>query len=173
MYLLCGHQPFEFPCTYIHLYIHAHIRCTCTGSRVEDKLHKQHCLEASAKFQLNTTAFMCYDWAFKSCKVQSGFPFSAALREWESVGIWLFMQLACVPFLCQGSKWLNGKSVWLLFKKSWVWIPAGSRIVFPVDLIYHLSAKTSLFCPSNTLVVYNVIFQILLVQCVITLWLSI
>ena len=93
MYLLCGHQPFEFPCTYIHLYIHAHIRCTCTGSGVEDKLHKQHCLEASAKFQLNTTAFMCYDWAFKSCKVQSGFPFSPALREWESVGIWLLMQL--------------------------------------------------------------------------------
>ena len=124
MYLLCGHQPFEFPCTYIHLYIHAHIRCTCTGSGVEDKLHKQHCLEASAKFQLNTTAFMCYDWAFKSCKVQSGFPFSPALREWESVGIWLLMQLVFRSSARGPSGLMVRVSDYYLFKKSWVWIPA-------------------------------------------------
>ena len=38
--------------------------------------------------------------------------------------------VACLPLLCQGSKWLNGKSVWLVFGRSCVWIPAGSRIFF-------------------------------------------
>ena len=33
--------------------------------------------------------------------------------------------IACLLLLCQGSKWLNGKTVWLVF------IPAGSRIFFP------------------------------------------
>ena len=54
---------------------------------------------------------------------------SPTLREWESVGIQLrplgnAAYVACLPHLCQGSKWLNGKSVWLVFRKSWVRIPA-------------------------------------------------
>ena len=66
---------------------------------------------------------------FKGCKVQPWFHFSPALREWESVGIWLrplgnAAYVACLPLLCQGSKWLNGKSFWL------VWIPAGFLIFF-------------------------------------------
>ena len=39
--------------------------------------------------------------------------------------------VACLPLLYQGSKWCNCKSVWLVFRRSWVWIPAGSRIFFP------------------------------------------
>ena len=31
----------------------------------------------------------CHDWSYKGCKVQPGFHFSSALREWESLGIWL------------------------------------------------------------------------------------
>ena len=34
----------------------------------------------------------------------------------------------------QGSKWLNGRSVWLAFRRSWFRIPTGSRI-FSMDLI--------------------------------------
>ena len=57
------------------------------------------------------------------------------LREWESVGIRLSPlgnagYVACLLLLCQGSKWLNGKSVWLVFRRCWVWIPAGSWIFF-------------------------------------------
>ena len=37
--------------------------------------------------------------------------------------------VACLLLLCQGSEWLNGKSVWLVFR-SWVRIPAGSQIFF-------------------------------------------
>ena len=64
------------------------------------------------------------------------FQCSPALREWESVGIWLrplgnVAYVACLPLLCQGSKWLNGKSIWLVFRRYWVWIPAGSQIFFP------------------------------------------
>ena len=29
----------------------------------------------------------CHDWAFKSCKVQPGFQFSPALKEWESTTV--------------------------------------------------------------------------------------
>ena len=54
------------------------------GRGVEDKLHKQHCLEASAEFQLILTL--------------SG---NAAY-------------VACLSLLCQGSEWFNGKSVWLV-----------------------------------------------------------
>ena len=32
--------------------------------------------------------------------------------------------VACLTLLWQGSKWLNGKSVWLVFRRSWVRIPA-------------------------------------------------
>ena len=78
---------------------------------------------------------MCHDWAIKGCKVQPGFQFSPALREWELVGIRLkplgnAAYVACLLLLCQGPKWLNGKSVWLVFRRSWVRIPAGSRILF-------------------------------------------
>ena len=78
---------------------------------------------------------MCHDWAFKGYKVQPGFQFSPALREWESVGIRLrplgnVAYVACLLLLCQGSKWLNGRSVWLAFRRSWFRIPTGSRIFF-------------------------------------------
>ena len=52
--------------------------------------------------------------------------------------------IACLLLLSQGSKWLNGKSVWLVFR-SWVRIPAGSRM----NLFLTLSAKTSLFNESQ------------------------
>ena len=52
--------------------------------------------------------------------------------------------IAWFMLLCQGSKWLNDKSVWLVFR-SWVRIPAGSRM----DLFLTLSAKTSLFNESQ------------------------
>ena len=79
----------------------------------------------------------------KGCKVQPGFQFSPALKEWESVGIWLrtlgnAAYVACLPLFCQGSKWLNGKSVWLVFRRSWVRISAR---FFPVDLFLTLSTK--------------------------------
>ena len=67
--------------------------------------------------------------------------------EWESVviqprplGDAAYMYVACLPLLCQGSKWLNGKSVWLVFRRSWVQIPARSRI-FSMDLFLTLSTK--------------------------------
>ena len=52
----------------------------------------------------------------------------------NQLGIWLRIlgnaaYVACLPLLCQRSKWLNGKSVWLVFRVSWVWIPAGSQII--------------------------------------------
>ena len=51
--------------------------------------------------------------------------------------------VACLPLFCQGSERLNGKNVWLVFRRSWVWIPAGSRI-FSVDVLLMLSTKTSI-----------------------------
>ena len=54
-----------------------------------------------------------------------------------------FVYVACLLLLCQGSKWLNGKSIWLVFRRSWVWIPAGSRIFFHA-FISHFSTRTSL-----------------------------
>ena len=47
--------------------------------------------------------------------------------------------VACLLLLCQGSKWLNGKSVWLVFRRSWVGVSAGSQIFFPWSC--SLSAK--------------------------------
>ena len=35
--------------------------------------------------------------------------------------------VACLLLLCQGFKWLSGNSVWLVFRRSWVRISAGSR----------------------------------------------
>ena len=60
---------------------------------------------------------------------------SVALREWESVGIWLrplgyAAYVACLPLLHQGSMWLSGTSVCLVFRRSWVQIPARSSFVF-------------------------------------------
>ena len=52
--------------------------------------------------------------------------------------------IACLLLLCQRFKWLNGESVWLVFR-SWVRIPAGSRM----DLFLTLSAKISLFNESQ------------------------
>ena len=59
------------------------------------------------------------------------FSQGSTLWEWESVGIRLrplenAACVACLPLVCQGSKWLNGKSVWLVFRRSWVRILAGS-----------------------------------------------
>ena len=67
---------------------------------------------------------------------------SIALREWESVGIRLSplgnaTYVACLPLLCQGSKWFNDKSIWLVFRRSWVQIPAGSQNFFPPWFISH------------------------------------
>ena len=91
---------------------------------------------------------MCHDWAFKGCKVQPGFQFSPALREWESVGIQLrplgnAAYVAYLPLLYQGSKWLNGNSAWLVFRRSWVWIPAGSCTA-QISQIFKLETKEKL-----------------------------
>ena len=75
------------------------------------------------------------------------------LRDWESVGIRLrplgnASYVACLPLFCQGSKWLNDKSVWLVFRRSWVQIPAGFQI-FSIDLFVSLSQQniiTILYC---------------------------
>ena len=74
---------------------------------------------------------LCHDWAFKGCKVQPGFQFSPALRD----GIWMkrlciTAYIACLPLLYQEYKWLSGKSIWLVFRRSWVQITAGSQIFF-------------------------------------------
>ena len=55
---------------------------------------------------------------------------SIALASAEFQLILILSELACLPLLCQGSKWLYGKSVWLVIRRSWVRIPAGSWIFF-------------------------------------------
>ena len=75
----------------------------------------------------------CHNWDSKVAK--PGSQFSPALREWESFGIQLrplgnAAYVACLLLFCQGFEWLNGKSVWLVFRRSWVQIPAGSQIFF-------------------------------------------
>ena len=42
----------------------------------------------------------------------------------------------------QGSEWLSGKSIWLVFKRSWVRIPAGSRNFFHGIISHSLRKKT-------------------------------
>ena len=47
----------------------------------------------------------------------------------NQVGIWLrplgnAANVACLTLLWQGSKWLSGISIWLVFRRSWGWIPA-------------------------------------------------
>ena len=78
----------------------------------------------------------------------------AALREWELVRIGLtpLDYVACLPLLCQGSKWLNGESIWLVFRRSWVRIPAGSQF-FSVDYFSLSHQKHS--CSSLALSVYS------------------
>ena len=52
----------------------------------------------------------------------------------------MLLNVALLPLLCQGSKWLNGKSIWLVFIWSWVWITAGSQI-FPPWIYFSLSQQ--------------------------------
>ena len=67
----------------------------------------------------------------------------------SSAGIWLkplsnAAYVACLPLLCQGFKWLNKKSVWLVFRRSWAWIPAGSRIFSWI--YFSLSQQKKQYC---------------------------
>ena len=82
------------------------------GRGVEDKLHKQHCLKASAEFQLILTL--------------SGNA----------------TYVACLSLLCQGSEWLNGKSVWLVSSGVGFKFQLDPRFI-SVDLFLTLSTKTS------------------------------
>ena len=50
---------------------------------------------------------------------------------------------AFLPPYCQGSKWLNDKSVWLVFRRSWAWIQLDPDIVSRGYLFLTLSTKTS------------------------------
>ena len=78
-----------------------------------------------------------------SCRVQPGFQFCLALREWESAGIQLRpvgnpAYVASLPLLWQSpSKWFSGECVWLVFRRSWVRIPAGFQIFFSCGFISH------------------------------------
>ena len=47
--------------------------------------------------------------------------------SWNSAEASRHAYVACLLLLCQG------KSVWLLFRRFWVWIPAGSRIFFSLS----------------------------------------
>ena len=81
----------------------------------------------------------------------------------ESVEIWLRpLGNACCLF-CQLSKCLMVRvSIWLVFRRSWLWIPTGSlRLFFGVDLYLALSAKTSIcFQKSNVRVhILNIIMS--------------
>ena len=77
-------------------------------------------------------------------KVAKFFQFSPALRiSWSLAEASRQCRLCSLsPLLCQGFKWLNGESVWLVFRRSWGWIPAGSRI-FCHGFISHSLSKTS------------------------------
>ena len=101
-----------------------------------------------------TTKVWSYVYDIKKFSLQSekNLGFSPALREWESVGIQPRLLgnaafVACLLLLCQWSKWLNGKSIWVVFR-SWVrvlgsnpsWIPD----FFPWIYFFTLSAKTLL-----------------------------
>ena len=55
--------------------------------------------------------------------------------QWISVGVWLrpphnaaMCSLCAAPLLW--AQWLSGKSIWLVFRRSWVQIPAGPRVFF-------------------------------------------
>ena len=106
-----------------------------------------HALVMATRTARRTT---CHNWVFKGCKVQPGLQFSPALREWESVGTRLKLlgntaYVARLLLLCQGPKWLNGKSVWLLFSR----IQAGSRILFRGCIFSSLSKKHQMYYVLN------------------------
>ena len=86
----------------------------------------------------------CHDWAYNGCKCQPGFQFCPALRESESVRIWLSLlgnaaYVACLPLLWQGSKWLNGRSVWLVFRRKVL----GSNPSWVLDFVSWISFSLS------------------------------
>ena len=63
--------------------------------------------------------------SLKVAKFRQSFSSVQPCIEWESVGILLrplgnAAYASCLPLLCQGSKWLNDKSVGLVFRRSWV-----------------------------------------------------
>ena len=65
-------------------------------------------------------------WLLGGSCVQTGPAKVAKSRECSSsVRIWLrplgnATYIVCLPLFCQGSKWLSGKNIWLLFRRSWV-----------------------------------------------------
>ena len=71
--------------------------------------------------------------------------------EWDSIGIQLrplddaaYVSLPSAPL--HGVKWLNGKRVWLVFRWSCNWIPAGSWILQSSNgITKHLLAFVSLY----------------------------
>ena len=76
--------------------------------------------------------------------VSASSVFIAALREWESVWIQLkplgnAAYVACLLRLCQGSERLNGKSVRLVYRRSWVQIQLDPRFFY--HLFLTLSTK--------------------------------
>ena len=77
--------------------------------------------------------------------LHSSTKFSPPLGEWESAGIRLRpldsgAYVACLLLFCWESKWFSGKSVWLVFRGSWVWMLAGSWN-FCVDLFLTLKTE--------------------------------
>ena len=54
------------------------------------------------------------------------FYFTASLSGIRLKPVGNAAYVACLQFSAQGSKWLSDKSVWLVFRRSWFWIPAGS-----------------------------------------------
>ena len=113
---------------------------------------------------------------------------SPALREWESVGIKLeasilLAYIACLPLLCQGSKWLTGKSIWLvrLFRRSWVRIPAGSRIFFHGFISHSLSEniitqyelKSAILCSMTSVVSFSCLHILVIVTFISKIYVAI
>ena len=113
---------------------------------------------------------------------------SPALREWESVGIKLeasilLAYIACLPLLCQGSKWLTGKSIWLvrLFRRSWVRIPAGSRIFFRGFISHSLSEniitqyelKSAILCSMTSVVSFSCLHILVIVTFISKIYVAI
>ena len=69
-------------------------------------------------------------------KEKSGIQLGLSRNPTDSLGNAAYV--ACLLLISLESEWLNGKSVWLAFRRSWVRIPAGSRI-FSMDLFLTLS----------------------------------
>ena len=74
---------------------------------------------------------------------------SSSVQLWESVGVRLrpigiTAYVPCLLLLCQGSEWLNGKSVWLVFRRSWGLNPSWILDFFPVGLFLTIRGKTAL-----------------------------